>query len=229
MPPTTHPYSTMSVSRSSIDRYILPGEPLSQAGYTLALSFGLVPDSLREEFASHLAEDVRTTGHLTTGFLGTPLICSVLTEFGYEEEAWHLLSRTEYPSWLYSVSKGATTMWERWDAIQPDGEVGAYSLNHYAYGAVLEWMFRDVAGIGQAEGSTGFEDIVIRPQLTHSLKWVRASYDSPAGMIAVEWHRTEDAFHIAVDAPAPATIILPEPDRQGRKTIRIKAGHFENW
>jgi alpha-L-rhamnosidase len=108
----------------------------TQTAYALALAFELLPQSMRADAAARLAADVKKFGHLTTGFLGTPVLCKALTDYGYLDEAYMLLNRKEYPSWLYPVTKGATTIWERWDGQKPDGsfqDVGMNSFNHYAY------------------------------------------------------------------------------------------------
>ncbi len=132
----------------------------TQTAYALALAFDLTPDHLKATSAKRLADDVRSFGHITTGFLGTPLISSVLSQYGYDKEAYHLLFRKEYPSWLYPVTMGATTIWEHWDGINPDESfhsAGMNSFNHYAYGAVGHWLYTRVAGIFQAANSAGYK------------------------------------------------------------------------
>ena len=196
----------------------------SQTYYVIALAFGLLPEDDEPHYARLLADEVRHTGHITTGFLGTPLICPVLTKYGYEDEAALLLTRTDYPSWLYPVTRGATTVWERWDALRPDGTLSGHSLNHYAFGAVVGWLFSDVAGIRQADTSTGYRHIVIQPRLTRHLHWARATYRSPAGFISSSWQRTPAGFILTIEVPATATVILPEPDQEGRTRIEVEAG-----
>ena len=122
----------------------------TQTAYALALQFDLLPEDLRAEAARRLAAEVRSRGHLTTGFVGTPYLCHVLGRYGHLDVAYDLLNRQEYPSWLYPVKQGATTIWERWDGLKPDGafqDPGMNSFNHYAYGAIGEWMYRVVAGL----------------------------------------------------------------------------------
>ncbi|MGC1617908.1 MAG: family 78 glycoside hydrolase catalytic domain, partial [Candidatus Acidiferrum sp.] len=138
----------------------------TQTAYALALAFGLLPESERAEAAARLAADVRKFGHLTTGFLGTPLLCQTLSDYGYLDEAYMLLNHKEYPSWLYPVTKGATTIWERWDGIKPDGTFQSPSMNsfnHYAYGAIGDWMYRVVAGIELDESVPGYKHIFLQP------------------------------------------------------------------
>ena len=194
--------------------YVTPSGRLvsnTQTAYTLALAFELLPDSIRKQAAQRLANDVNKHGHITTGFLGTPLICQVLTRFGYVEEAYKLLFNKNYPSWLYPVIKGATTVWERWDAILPDGTVGNYSLNHYAFGSVVDWLFKYVAGINQSETSIGFNHIVIAPHPSQNLKWAKAEFCSVQGTISSHWWITDSIFNLDVVLPdnCSATIFLP--------------------
>ncbi len=129
------------IKEAIVKEFVTPNGRLSsntQTAYSLALAFDLLPGNLRARAAERLAEDVRKFGHLTTGFLGTPLITHVLSRYGYLDEAYLLLHREDYPSWLYPVTRGATTIWERWDGIRPDGsfqDADMNSFNHYAYGA----------------------------------------------------------------------------------------------
>ena len=212
----------------------------TQTAYSLALAFNLLPDSLRSQAAARLADDVRQRGHITTGFLGTPLICKVLTQYGYIDEAYMLLLNKQYPSWLYPVTKGATTCWERWNGIEPDGTVGRHSFNHYAFGAVTEWLFSMVAGITQSESSVAYSDIVIAPHPGNGLSWVKCSFLSPKGMIKSEWTFADNKFTLDVEIPqgAKSTVVLPGrtvssvclsvSEKKG-KTIIVGAGkhHFE--
>lgn len=198
----------------------------TQTAYVLALAFHLADAGQQEAFAGRLAELVREEGHITTGFLGTPLICKVLTDYGYEDEAYSLLTRRTYPSWLYPIDKGATTVWERWDAIKPDGSLSGHSLNHYAFGAVVAWLFSDVAGISQTDGSAGFSHLLIRPRLTEKLHWVKASYRSTKGWVRVAWRAKKNAFKMSVTVPqgSTATVMLPYPDKNGESLRQVAGG-----
>ena len=184
----------------------------TQTSYVLALSFNLIPDDLRATAAKRLANDVRERGHLTTGFLGTPDLTHVLSDYGYRDEAFDLLFRTEYPSWLYPVTRGATTMWEHWDGIQPDStfqDPSMNSFNHYAYGAVGEWLYEEVAGI-RAE-APGYEELRISPHPGDTLTHARATLDTGYGRVASSWHREDGQFRLDVTIPAntEATVRLP--------------------
>ena len=130
----------------------------TQTAYVLALNFDMLPDDMKAKAAAHLAERVDHYGHITTGFLGTPYICHVLTENGYTDHAYRLLLRQQYPGWLYPVTMGATTIWERWNSMMPDRTIpdnGMNSFNHYSYGAIGDWLYRDAAGL--RETSAGFK------------------------------------------------------------------------
>ena len=192
----------------------------TQTAYAVALQFDLLPEELRAAAARRLAEDVRRRKHLTTGFLGTPYLCHVLTRYGYLDEAYLLLNREEYPSWLYPVKQGATTIWERWDGQKPDGtfqDVGMNSFNHYAYGAVGDWMYRVMAGIETDEAAPGYKHILIQPRPGGGFTDVRASHETPYGKVLSAWTRKDGTFELRVEVPANtrATIRLPKAQLAG--------------
>ncbi|MEF8938662.1 MAG: glycoside hydrolase family 78 protein [Salinivenus sp.] len=184
----------------------------TQTSYVLALSFNLIPEDLRAMAAKRLANDVRERGHLTTGFLGTPDLLHVLSENGYREEAFDLLFRVEYPSWLYPVTRGATTMWEHWDGIKPDStfqDPSMNSFNHYAYGAVGEWMHQDVAGIEAT--APGYKELRIAPHPADTLTHARSLLETAHGRVESSWHRSDGQFRLEVTIPpnTQATVRLP--------------------
>ncbi|MDP4208565.1 MAG: family 78 glycoside hydrolase catalytic domain [Bacteroidota bacterium] len=186
----------------------------SQTAYILALAFGIMPDDMRETAAKRLGDDVKHFGHLTTGFLGTPLICQALTDNGYPDIAYMLLFNKRYPSWLYPVTKGATTIWERWDCIKPDGtfqDVGMNSFNHYAYGAVGQWLYSRVAGLNIDPENPGYKHIIIKPVLTDKLTFARADQQSMYGKVVSGWKRTDSkvTYHVVIPVNTTATIMLP--------------------
>ena len=186
----------------------------TQTAYALALQFDLLPEQLRPIAAERLAKDVRARKHLTTGFLGTPYICHVLSRYGYLDEAYLLLNRDQYPSWLYPVKQGATTIWERWDGQKPDGsfqDKGMNSFNHYAYGAVGDWMYEVMAGIDVDPSSPGYKHILIRPHPGGGFTHVKARHASMYGNVSVDWEIVDNRFELAVEIPAntTATIELP--------------------
>lgn len=162
----------------------------TQTACVLALYFDITDD--RAATATQLNELVKRSGHLETGFVGTPYLLHALSDNGYAETAYDLLLRREYPSWLYPISKGATTVWEHWDGIKPDGTMWSTdmnSFNHYAYGAVAGWMYGAAAGINSDPDRPGFEHIIFRPVTDRRLDFVKASIDTRRGTVASEWRR----------------------------------------
>jgi alpha-L-rhamnosidase len=186
----------------------------TQTAYALALQFDLLPEDLRASAADRLARDVQAHKHLTTGFLGTPQLCHALSRNGHLDEAYMLLNRKEYPSWLYPVTQGATTIWERWDGQRPDGSFQTpemNSFNHYAYGAVGDWMYRVMAGIEIDERAPGYKHVLVQPQPGGGFTHVKASHHTPYGEVSSEWTIDGGAFTLAVEVPAnsSATVRLP--------------------
>jgi alpha-L-rhamnosidase len=186
----------------------------TQTAYVLALDFDLVPAALQPLAARKLAQDVRERGHLTTGFLGTPHLLTVLTRFGYLSEASSLLNREQFPSWLYPVKQGATTIWERWDGRKPDGTFQnkeMNSFNHYAYGAVGAWMYEVLGGINIDPSFPGYKHIVIQPQPGGGFTHVSASHMTPYGRVGSDWKLSGGKLELVVLVPpnTTATIRLP--------------------
>ncbi len=191
--------------------------PNTQTAYSLALSFDLIPESLKAKTASRLAANVNEFGHITTGFLGTPLISLCLSNNGYLDEAYMLLNRQRYPSWLYPITRGATTIWERWDGIKPDSTFQTPSMNsynHYAYGAIGNWMYRTITGINNDPAQPGFKHINIEPQPGGDLNWAKAEYNSLYGPIRSSWKITDGTYTLTLDIPVntSATIQLPNAE-----------------
>jgi alpha-L-rhamnosidase len=185
----------------------------SQTAYVLALKFGLLPEKLQTKAAAHLVDDIRKRdNHLSTGFLGTPYLCHVLSEYNYTEVAYDLLLEQSYPSWLYPVTMGATTIWERWDGQRPDStfqDTGMNSFNHYAYGAIGDWMYRVVAGIELLE--PGYRKIRIQPQPDARLGYAKASFESPYGRIASGWSLDNGELQLDVRIPPNTTAVIELP------------------
>ncbi|MFH1966011.1 MAG: glycoside hydrolase family 78 protein [Acidobacteriota bacterium] len=188
----------------------------TQTAYTIALKFGLLPRGLRAQAVDRLAADVRAfNNHLTTGFLGTPYLCHVLSSNGKTGVAYDLLNQETYPSWLYPVKMGATTIWERWDGIKPDGsfqDAGMNSYNHYAYGAIGSWLYGVVAGIQPDPDEPGFRHINISPEPGGGMTYARAELDSMYGTIKSGWKLEDGKFTMDVQVPpnTRATVKLPE-------------------
>ncbi len=198
--------------------YVTPGGRLvsgTQTAYVLALDFDLLPDSLRPQAAERLVENIRRyDNHLTTGFLGTPHLCQVLTRFGYTGVAYTLFLQQTYPSWLYPVTMGATTIWERWDGIRPDGTFenpGMNSFNHYAYGAIGDWMFRIIAGINAESSAPGYKQIRLNPHPDRHLTSAGAKLKTLYGEIESSWHSDSSGTEVEVSIPpnTSAELLLP--------------------
>ncbi len=186
----------------------------TQTAYTLALAFDLLDEETAEKGAAHLAKDVEQFGHITTGFLGTPLISLTLTDIDRNDLAYMLLNRKAYPSWLYPVTMGATTIWERWDGQKPDSTFqnpGMNSFNHYAYGAIGKWMYQVVAGIGIDEQNPGYKHIIINPRPGGGLSSAKATHQSMYGEVASGWELEGEKLTMKVQIPAntSATIHIP--------------------
>ena len=189
----------------------------TQTAYLLALNMDLLKPEQRAKAAECLAERIRIDHmQLTTGFVGTPYLCPVLSNAGLNEYAYALLLQEKCPSWLYEVNMGATTIWERWNSLRPDGEMGAVgmnSFNHYAFGAVCEWLYRGVAGINP--DAPGYAAARIAPQVNDMLSHARASIDTVHGRYAAGW-RLEAGDHMTVEVEVPfnghASITLPDSE-----------------
>ncbi len=198
-----------NIREKYIREFITPAGRIAsetQTAYVLSLYFNLVPEDLISVAAQHLADDVNNFGHITTGFLGTNLICHVLSENGYTDEAYMLLNRKDYPSWLYPVTMGATTIWERWDGIKPDGnfqDPAMNSFNHYAYGAIGDWLYKTVAGIDQL--SSGYQNIVIKPKPGGGLTHTKAWHESMYGRIESRWEIKGNEMQLQVKIPPNTT------------------------
>lgn len=186
----------------------------TQTALLLTLKYGL---SSNQELTASMLKNLFEWygGKLKTGFVGTPMLCNVLSDNGMDDLAWRLLLNEEYPGWLHEVKLGATTVWERWNSVLDDGSIsgtGMNSLNHYAYGSILEWMFRHVAGMEIPEDIPGCRRIDFRPSLNWDLREQETEYDSPCGLYKSSW-RMADPSHVELRVSVPfggnATLALP--------------------
>ena len=233
------------VRKAFRDAFVTPAGRIvghTQTGYALALAFDLLEPRQRPTAVKHFVAAIETAGdHLSTGFVGTPLLAPVLTRFGRTDVAYRLLMQDTYPSWLYSVKIGATTMWERWNSWSPDkgfGEVSMNSFNHYAYGAIGEWLYATVAGIGLDESAPGGRHLVIHPRPGGGLRWAKGSLRTMFGRVSTEWRRAGKRFTVKLTVPpnTAATVILPasratESGRslsraEGVTDVRVKRGQL---
>ena len=185
----------------------------TQTALVLVLWLDLIPEGARQRQIDTLLKMLREEKmHLTTGFVGTPLLCPVLTANGHAEAAYTLLLNEDYPSWLYEINMGATTIWERWNSVLPDGSIGdtsMNSLNHYSYGSIVEWMYRYMCGLNAIV--PGYKEFVIHPYTDPRFDWVQMSYDSAHGMIRSAWKKQSSGILYTVEVPydTEATFILP--------------------
>ncbi|MGW7752714.1 alpha-L-rhamnosidase [Streptomyces violaceusniger] len=193
----------------------------TQTAYVLALSMDLLPAALRKPAADRLVALIQDRDwHLSTGFLGTPRLLPTLTETGHTDVAYRLLHQRTFPSWGYQIDRGATTMWERWDSIKPDGsfqDVGMNSFNHYAYGSVGEWMYQNITGIAPA--APGFREILIRPRPGGEVRSAEGRYDSLFGPVTTRWSQGED-FTLTVSIPVNTTAQIWVPARRASDVTR---------
>jgi alpha-L-rhamnosidase len=212
------------IKEAFLKEYMTPNGALvsgTQTAYTLALNFDMLPEGLRMQAASRLAENVRSyNNHLTTGFLGTPYLCHVLTRFGYNDLAFKLLMQDSYPSWLYPVKMGATTIWERWDGIKPDSTFETPSMNsynHYSYGAIGDWMYRVVAGLDTYEDGPGYKHIKIVPHIGGGLTMAAADLQTYYGLLSSHWKIEKGQLLLDVEIPVntSATVYIPAESTDG--------------
>ena len=187
----------------------------AQTAYALALQFDLLPSAAqRSRAAARLAELVRRDDYcIGTGFVGTPLVCDALVDSGFVDDAYHLLLQTQCPSWLYPVTMGATTVWERWDSLLPDGSINRTemtSFNHYALGAIADFLHRVVAGL--APGEPGYRTLLVRPRPGGGLTDAEAALRTPYGPAGVRWTRAGDRLAVDVVVPVGTTARVELPD-----------------
>lgn len=193
----------------------------TQTDKMLAIAFDLVDADYAKELADELVEQIKANGNrLSTGFVGTYNLCPTLSKLGKDNMAYTLLMQRNEPSWLYSIDQGATTIWERWNSYTKEngfGDVGMNSFNHYAYGSVVEWMYRYMAGI--EPGEAGFKTVILQPRIDtrtadelpngqKRMTFAKASYRSASGLIESEWHN-EDGFTYKCNVPVTAELRLP--------------------
>lgn len=190
----------------------LTTEQETQTGYLLALGFDLLPPERRQAAAGHLARLVREAdGHLRTGFLGTPLLAPVLEAHGHRDLAYGALFKETYPSWFYSIHQGATTMWERWNSYSHEngfGDAGMNSFNHYAYGAIGQWMVESVAGLAPDPESPGYRHFFIQPRPGGPLETAAAELRTPHGRARSAWEKKNAALHLEAVVPPNTTATL---------------------
>lgn len=198
----------------------------TQTALTLALHFNLAEEKDKERIAKMLEGNIGAhKNHLSTGFVGTPYICHALSDHNLHELAGVLFLKEDFPSWLYAVKKGATTIWERWNSILPNGdfdESGMNSLNHYAYGSIGEWMYKKLAGINVIEA--GYKKFYIKPMFIKGITSVSASFDSVYGLIKSEWKCKNEKITVKIEIPANTTALLYLPEKED--AIELGSGSY---
>jgi alpha-L-rhamnosidase len=184
----------------------------TQTSYILPLQAGIFNEKNKTLAVKHLVENIRKNNNtLTTGFIGTPYLNLVLSENGQDDMAYTLFEQTAYPSWLYPVLQGATTMWERWNSYTIEngfGPVDMNSFNHYAYGAIAEWMFSHSLGIQRDEDNPGYKHIIIQPKVGGQMTFANGYFESPYGKISSGWEKTSKGYIYRVTIPANTTASL---------------------
>lgn len=212
--------------REAYQKEFLPGglpDRERQCRYVRPLALGLAKESDKKAIAAHLNEMVIKNNYCVgAGFLSTPHVCKVLSDYGYVDTAYRMLENEEQPGWLYEVKNGATTVWENWYGLNADGKA-KNSWNHYSPGAIAAWFYNGAAGIEPI--LPGFQKVRVAPCIGGSLTYMKCSYESVAGIIRVEWTRNGKHVCVNIDTPCPAEIVLP-----GKEKKEVLAGHYcENF
>ncbi len=212
-------------------RFVTPEGLLAsgtQTAYVLALHFELLPNAVRATAAAELARDIKRRGyHLATGFVGTPYLLEVLETHGYLDVAYRLLEQETFPSWLFPVNNGATTIWERWDGWTPEKgfqDAGMNSFNHYAYGAVGAWMYRSVAGLELDPEEPGYQRVIFRPRPGGSITSATASLQTKRGLVSISWELKGSALHLELGVPTGAHASFLPPEGFGTEVQKFSAG-----
>ena len=203
----------------------------TQTVYLLAIAFDLLPVDLQEKAATHLVRLVEEAdGHLRTGFLGTPYITRVLDRVGRSDLALSVLFTETYPSWFFSINQGATTMWERWNSYtlaDGFGDAGMNSFNHYAYGAIGQWMYERLAGLAPDPSEPGYKHFFVRPLIAPQLDWARAQLETPYGQASSGWARKNGKVVMEVIVPPNTTATVVFPDGRQDETVPAGIYHFQ--
>jgi alpha-L-rhamnosidase len=208
----------------------LTNAPETQTAYVLAIAFDLIPPGMKNAVGANLIRLVgEAEGHLRTGFLGTPYIARVLDEVGRPDLAYDLLFQETYPSWFYSINQGATTMWERWNSYSHDkgfGPVSMNSFNHYAYGAIGQWLYERVAGLAPDPAHPGYKHFFVRPLIGQQLDSARAELETPYGKAASAWVKKNGKVTLDIVVPPNTTATIEFPGQRSPETVTAGEYHF---
>ncbi len=208
----------------------LQNAPETQTAYVLAIAFNLIPQNMKPKAADNLVRLVHDAGdHLGTGFLGTPFLCPALDQTGHPDLAATLLFQQTYPSWFYPINQGATTMWERWNSYTKDkgfGDVSMNSFNHYAYGAIGQWMYERIAGLAPDPNAPGYKHFFLRPLFIPQLSSATATLETPYGKASSAWQKSNNQISLTLTIPPNTTATLELP-QQPRQTLTPRTHHIE--
>jgi len=209
----------------------LQNAPETQTAYVLAIAFDLLDLETKIKAGTQLLRLVgEAGGNLRTGFLGTPLIAQALDDTGHGQAAYNLLFQETYPSWFYSIDQGATTMWERWNSYTRDkgfGSTGMNSLNHYAYGAIGQWMYERVAGLTPDPAKPGYRHFFVRPLIGPQLDWAKAELETPYGKAASSWRKQDGKLMLEIIVPPNTTATIQFPDLRADQTVTAGTHRYE--
>ncbi len=201
----------------------------TQTAMTLALHFGLAEEQFKAAIAGRLGNNIAAhKTHLTTGFIGTPYLCLALSDNGRHDLAGKLLLQEENPGWLYEVKMGATTVWERWNSILPDGSfnpANMNSLNHYAYGSIGFWLYTRLCGLNLIE--PGYKKFAVAPRFMKGITWTELTYDSVYGEIKTAWRCEKGKITVDVTVPAGASALLTLPEKEETLALGSGSYHYE--
>ena len=219
-----------NVKKAFVEKYADADTPFTttQTAYALPLYFGLYEGEAKEKAVDRLVENIgKHSNTLTTGFIGTPYLCCALSDAGRDDVAYTLFEQTAYPSWLYPVLQGATTMWERWNSYTIErgfGPVDMNSFNHYAYGAIAEWMFAHCLGIQRDEDRPAYKHIVLQPKVGGEMENASGHFESPYGVISSSWEKTAGGYIYRVTVPANTTASLTLLTEGGVDAVKVLEG-----
>jgi alpha-L-rhamnosidase len=221
------------IKQAMQNEYVTPTGRIAsdtQTANVIALYMGFAIDQSRAAAMLH-EKLMNNDGHLNTGFVGTAYLCRVLSDHGYNDTAYRLFLNRDYPGWLYAVERGATTIWERWNSILPDGSLGdaeMNSFNHYSYGAIMEWVYRNVGGLQPMDDGAGFRRVRLAPQPNNRLEWISVTYDSACGTYRSEWRIEKEQLRFIFEIPFGATALLTLPDAPVSITLNGQARAYSD-
>jgi len=214
-----------AVKKAFNDNFVLPDARIkgnTQTAYAMALHMELLPEQLRDAAMGHLVQLLENSNwHMMAGIHGIKYVLYCLTQYGREDIVYRLLTQDTYPSWKYMIKNGATTIWERWDGYTKERGFQSTEMNsfsHYALGAVGEWLYRNAAGINPVPDTPGFQQFIVRPLPGDKWSFVKCSYASDYGLIAVEWEANDSSFVLKVEVPANCSAIVHFPN-PSHKTV----------